>query len=247
MLVSVLPTSHRRLSRQQSLALCVLEMIPPVHARVVTMLALPATAMLIAGCGRSSHHSPSGAAPEAGMPISSAQALAYAHAVNLRTGDVPATTRQSYAEVVRYPRKPGVFARCAGLPAGKLLMEIQSPVFNSAYWWTRSTIAATSSEAFAAAYAWALASPRGGRCLLPRESAGKTILTALPVTSPFVGIRVGWRNPDDVSKRSHREIFAFASRRAVFTLTVEGEKMPALTTEQHLLSRLYTRAKEHKL
>ncbi len=72
-------------------------------------------------------------------------------------------------------------------------------------------------------------SPR--RCLLPHQTAAETTISALPVAAPFVGIRVGWRNPDGVSEPSHREIFAFVSRRAVITLTVEGAKTPALTTE----------------
>ncbi len=209
-------------------------------------LALAVTAMLIAGCGGSSHASSSSAALDAGAPITNAQALAYAHAVNLRAADVPGTTSKRYVEVVKYQRKQGSFPRCAGLPAGKLLMEVQSPIFGSAYWWMRSTVAAMSSETFAAAYVSALGSSRGHRCLLPRQADLKVSFSTLRVAPPVVGFRVTEKVGTRI-ERSHRDIFAFAAGRAVATLTTEGERTPPLTAEQRLLSLLYNRAEAHKL
>jgi hypothetical protein len=220
-----------------------------MHRTTSTMLALAATAILIAGCGSSSHTSASNAALIAGPPITDAQALAYAHAVNLRTGDVPGTTSKRTAEsveTVRGRRKPSAFLRCVGLPTPKMVLKIHSAIFGAPYWWLRSTVEVMPSEAFATAYAALLGSSRDRRCLFPRQADLKVAFSKLPVASPLVGVRV----TENVGRRiepSHRDIFAFASGRAVVTLTAEGERTPPITAEQHLASLLYTRAEAHRL
>jgi len=210
-----------------------------------TMLALSVAAMLLAGCGGAGHASSSSATPGAGVPISSSQALAYAHAVNLRAADAPGMTSQRNAEVVIHPRGSHPFLRCAGIPAARVLLEIHSTILNAPYWWMRSTIGVLPNEALAAAYVSALGSSRGHRCLLmkiPRR-ADMTIST-IAIDSPFKGIRI---SQNTGVQWTHNDTLAFASGRAVITLTAQGERTPSLATEQHIISLLYNRAKAHQL
>lgn len=213
------------------------------------MLALAVTAViaaLLVGCGGTNDASSSSQADDSAATITGAQALTYAHAVNLRAGDVSGTTSKRYVEVVTYQHTRGTFPSCAGLPAGRLLMKVQSPILGSAYWWTRSTVAVTSNEAFAAAYVSALDSSRDHRCLLPRSAAIKVSFGTLRVAPPAIGFRVTEKVGTRI-ERSHQDVFAFAAGRAVVTLTAEGEKTPSLTAEQRMLSLLYSRAETHKL
>lgn len=203
-------------------------------------------AVLFAGCGGSSSAATGSQADGSAATISGAEALTYAHVVNLRAGDVPGTTSKRYVEVVKYQHKRGAFPNCTGLPAGRLLMKVQSPIFGSAYWWMRSTVAVMSNEAFAAAYVSALDSSRGHRCLLPRTPPIKVSFSTLQVAPPAVGVRIGEMVGTRV-ERSHRDFFAFAAGRSVVTLIAEGEKTPSLVAEQHILSLLYSRAEAHKL
>jgi hypothetical protein len=220
--------------------------IPPSVLRTIsTMLALAATVILLAGCGGAGHASSGSATVDTGVPISSAQALAYAHTVNLRAADVPGMTSRRNAEVVIYPRGAHPFLRCAGIPAARVLLEIHSTILNAPYWWMSSTVGVLPNEALAAAYVSALGSARGHRCLLmkiPRR-ADMTIST-IAVASPFKGFRI---TQNTGVQWTHSDTLAFASGRAVVTLTAQGERTPALVTEQRLISLLYSRAKTHTL
>lgn len=213
-----------------------------------TMLALAATAILIAGCGNSSHTSASSAAFIAGPPITNAQVLAYAHAVNLRAGDVPGTTSKRTAEsveIVRGRRKPSAFLRCVGLPTPRMVLKIHSAIFGAPYWWLRSTVEVMPSKAPAAADVAVFGSSRDWHCFFPRQADLKVAFSALPVASPFVGIRV--TQSAGTIAQTYQDIFAFASGRAMVTLSISGSKMPAFTAEQRLLTLLYNRAEAHKL
>ncbi len=210
-----------------------------------TMLALVVSTVILSGCGNSSSASSSGAVLDPGTPITSAQALAYAHAVNLRAGDLPGTTSKRYVEVVKYQRKHGPFPRCSHLPAGELLMKVQSPIFGSAYWWARSTVAAMSSDTFAATYVSALGNPNDRHCLLPPQPELKVAFGTLPIAPPSMGLRA--TDGAGTPAQTHQDFFAFAAGRAVVTLTISGSRTPPLTTDRRLLSLLYQRAKAHKL
>jgi hypothetical protein len=213
-----------------------------------TMLALTTTAMLLAGCGSSTHPSSISAPVGADKPIANAQALAYAHAVNLRAGDVPATTSKRTAEsvkIVRAQRKPSVFQRCVEVPAARLVLVIHSAIFGAPYWWMRSTVEVMPSDAFATAYAAVFGSSRDWPCFFPRQADLKVAFSALQVASPFVGIRV--TQSAGTIAQTYQDIFAFASGRAMVTLSISGSKMPAFTAEQRLLTLLYNRAEAHKL
>jgi hypothetical protein len=220
-------------------------MIPVMRGTTGTMLVLAVTAVILSGCGNSTSASSSSTALDPGTPLANAQVLAYAHAVNLRAADLPGTTSKRYVEVVKYQRKHGSFPGCSHLPTGELLMKVQSPIFGSAYWWARSTVGAMSSETFAAAYASALGNPRDRHCLLPPHAELKVAFSALPVASPSFGLRV--TEDAGTFDQSHRDIFAFASGRAVVTLTISGSRTPSLRTDQRLLFLLNNRAKAHKL
>jgi len=215
-----------------------------------TSLVLATTVVLVAGCGGSSHTSASTAAFIAGPPITNAQALAYAHVVNLRRDDVPGTTSKrttESVETVRDRRKPSPFLRCVGLPTPRMMLTIHSAIFDAPYWWMRSTVEVMPSKAFATAYAALLGSSRDRRCLfagLPRPEGGYPTVSSLPVPSPMVGIRVD-KNLE--ARQSHRDLFAFASGHAIVMLLTEGEYTPPLTTEQRILALLYSRAQAHKL
>jgi hypothetical protein len=216
-----------------------------------TWLVLAATVLLVAGCASSSHTSASTAALIAGPPISDAQALAYAHAVNLRAGDVPETTSKRTAEsvdTVRGRRKPSAFRRCVGLPAPSMVLKIHSAIFGAPYWWLRSTVEVMPSKALAAADVAIFASSRDWHCFLPPQAELqaklKMAFSAIPVTPPIVGLRV---TQDAGTFETYQDIFTFAFGRAVVTLSTSGSKTPALTTEQRLASLLYSRAEAHKL
>ncbi len=215
-----------------------------------TWLVLATTVVLVAGCGGSSHTSASTAAFIAGPPITNAHALDYAHAVNLRPGDVPGTTSKRTAEsveTVRDRRKPSAFLRCVGLPTPRIVLVIHSAIFGAPYWWMRSTVEVMPSNAFAAAYAALLGSSRDRRCLfagLPKPEGGYPTVTSVPVASPMVGIRV---DKNFGVGQSHRDLFAFASGRAIVMLLTEGEYTPPITTDRRIFALLYTRADAHKL
>jgi hypothetical protein len=216
--------------------------------RIIATWLVLATVALIAGCGSSSRTSASNAAFIAGPPITKAQALAYAHAVNLRAGDVPGTTSKRTAEsveTVRAKRKSSAFVRCVGLPMPSMVLKIHSVIFGAPYWWLRSTVEVMPSKAFATAYAALLGSSRDWRCSFPRQADLKIAFSAIPVRSPIVGLRVT-QNAGTFAQTC-QDTFTFASGRAVVMLSISGSRTPALTTEQRLASLLYTRAEAHKL
>jgi hypothetical protein len=101
------------------------------------------------------------------------------------------------------------------------------------------------SKALATAYAALLGSSRDWRCSFPRQAELKMAFSTLSVRSPILGLRV----TQDVGTiaQTYQDIFAFASGRAVVTLSISGSRTPSLTAEQRLASLLYTRAETHTL
>jgi hypothetical protein len=89
------------------------EMIRSMRPTTSTLLALAAIAMLLAGCGSSTHASSISAAVGADKPIASAQDRAYAHAVNLRAADIP-----GLVPVARHKEGAGTFLGRCEKPAG---------------------------------------------------------------------------------------------------------------------------------
>lgn len=129
-----------------------------------------------------------------------------------------------------------------------MLLEIHSTIFGAPYWWMRSTVGVLPTNALAAAFVSALGSSRGRRCMLgdrPLEGERRTVST-ISVGAPFVGFRTSY-NTGRLFGRSHEDFFAFASGRAVLTLTAEGERTPSVATERRVLWDLYRRAEANKL
>lgn len=210
-----------------------------LRAAATTLLV---TAVLcVVGCGSDGPT----ATNQSSAPITAEQALAYAHAVNLRPADEPQMTGKGYTEVVRYLPESAVFFRCVGLPAGEIKMKIQSPTLNSAYWWMRSTVWVAARPAFASAYVAALESSHGRQCFLPLDPDPKVKFSTLPIAAPFIGIRVTHNSGSPL--QTHDDLFAFAVGRAVVTLVVEGSVTPTLTAIEHPLALLHSRAEANKL
>ena len=84
-----------------------------IAAVSLVLVVLIATAMLVAGCGSSSHTSSIGAPVGADIQIASVQAVAYARAVNLRRADVP-----GLVPTVRQKEGAGTFLGRCERPAG---------------------------------------------------------------------------------------------------------------------------------
>jgi hypothetical protein len=107
------------------------------------MLALAACGILASGCGSGSSTSTSSSAAstntavtKASAPITSAQAVAFAHAVNLRSADVPKMrshfSEGEAVETASRRRSSAAFVNCYGGPEPTLrLAKIRSPEFSA--------------------------------------------------------------------------------------------------------------------
>ena len=96
------------------------------------LVVLSATAMLLAGCGSSSHTSATSAALIAGPPISNARAVAYANAVNLRAADVPGLEegrRPAKRQTAAGPFGRGMDSCVSAAARAGLVIGISSPRF----------------------------------------------------------------------------------------------------------------------
>jgi hypothetical protein len=96
------------------------------------LVVLSATAMLLAGCGSSSHTSATSAALIAGPPISNVQAVAYANAVNLRAADVPGLEegrRPAKRQTAAGPFGRGMDSCVSAAARAGLVIGISSPRF----------------------------------------------------------------------------------------------------------------------
>jgi hypothetical protein len=102
-------------------------MIPSVLRIAMTWLALSATAVLVMGCGGGGHTTTA----SADAPITKAQAVAYAHAVNLRAADVPGFSSHGYGvePEVTNSSSDAEYARCAGIGTTLYVGQLQSPQF----------------------------------------------------------------------------------------------------------------------
>lgn len=88
-------------------------MIRLVHRDLAAWVVLVVTAVLVAGCGSSTHASSISAPVGADKPIADAQTVAYAHAVNLRASDVP-----ELVPAARQKEGTGIFLGRCEMPAG---------------------------------------------------------------------------------------------------------------------------------
>jgi hypothetical protein len=236
------------------------------------LLAVSVTAMLLAGCGSSTQASSASAPTRA---ISSARAVAYADAVNLRAADVPGlqpARLKPRAETANGPFGASM-DRCqrAAVRAGDvfaissqrfvhLSLPLQS-VGSGVYYFK--------SEALAHDYLAAADSPRFAACvktLAAKEpktvtSEGSKVaqpmfsqprLSKLPVSLPGVqtyGLRLAAHSPLVAlgSPESYTDFLSFVKGDAVITLTAIGKSRPfPAAGEQRLLALLHGRAEAHK-
>jgi hypothetical protein len=241
-----------------------------------TWLVLATTAMLLAGCGGSSHTSPSSAALGAGMPFTKAQAVAYANTVNLRAADVPrlqAARLKPRAETAAGPFGAAI-DRCesAALRAGVVFgissqrfVHLSSPlqsVGSGVYYFkddalAHEYLAAADSPLFAACVKTVASNePRtitreGSKVAEPMFSDAR--LSTLPVSLPGVqayGLRLAARSPvsGPGGSEAYTDFLSFVKGDAVITLAAIGKTHPfPAGSERRLLAQLYRRAQAHKL
>src|SRR5277367_3130213 len=131
---------------------------------------LVAAGSLLSCCGNGGAASAANATTKPTTPVSKAQAVAYAHAVNLTTADVPGMTSEGQeGEFHEAGRSSVEFARCyGGVSPALQAAEIRSPLFfathgrESQLVWSRVEVWPT--PALAARSSAAYLSPRGGIC-----------------------------------------------------------------------------------
>jgi len=248
-------------------------MISLMHRTIVIMLPLAATAMLLAGCGKSNPASPSRVNPRV-----TAQDLVYADAINLRASDVP---KLAGNEVKPRPAMgPGPLGEtveaCDGADEsgteilgigserrrnqGALISRPFDIVGSEVYLFPSAALAHrdfTAADRPRVRACWAHAIPSEVLTRQPEEPPYTQIeVSALP--SPLRGVPVyGLRmkaayafGPPSPTGRSnyYEDRFGFMIGRALVTLTDAGDPQPfPAATEHRLLSLLYTRAEAHKL
>jgi hypothetical protein len=265
-------------------------MIHPMLRTFATIFALTVAGGLVAGCGTSNkafpssdhpstsattaaagHTAGSPASADAAVPVTKARAIAYAHAVNLRSTDVPEMTSGSPEVEKKITRSDIQLSQCTGgVSPDRRIVDIESPSFSNASEgqgeMVRSDTEVMPTAALAARDNAATRSARGHACvarLLPqvltsaangRFRYGQIAVSWLPTPMPGVdgsfGLRIvatiigtsGQGRPADV--RFYSDLLGFVSGPAEINLTATGigEAVPP-ATEQQLLSVLVSRAK----
>ncbi|MFI4992090.1 MAG: hypothetical protein ACHQCH_00545 [Solirubrobacterales bacterium] len=247
-------------------------MISLMHRIAATSLVLAATAVLVAGCGNGTSVSESTSAG----PVTEAQLVAYAHAVNLRPADVPrlqAAHLKPRAETAAGPFGAAI-DRCesAALSAGVVFgissqrfVHLSSPlqsVGSGVYYFkddalAHEYLAAADSPLFAACVKTVASNePRtttreGSKVAEPIFSDAR--LSTLPVSLPGVqayGLRLAAHSPvsGPGGSEAYTDFLSFVKGDAVITLTAIGKTHPfPAGSERRLLSLLYSRAEAHKL
>jgi hypothetical protein len=230
------------------------------------MLALAATTMLLAGCGSSTHASSIGAPVGANKPISSAQAVAYAHAVNLKPADLPGMSVLSpEGDAPASGPLEGEAARCVGgVNPDLMVAKIRSANFSGpAHELIQSTVIVWPSAALATRDQAVGRSQRALACaqrLVSREFArrsGRTFrsgrvkvsrLASLPGVPQSAGDRIEIPVLGAHPVSDYVDAVKFVYGRSAVTLLATGVLRPVpAATERRLLSLLYSRAEAHKL
>jgi hypothetical protein len=242
-------------------------------------LTLTVAGIVLVGCG-SGGSSPttgaqSSAAIGAGANISKAQAIAYAHTVNLGAADVPGAVVSSQERESAAPSSEGVrFAICAGaVNPNRRIVNVKSPTFKigrgTEATQLKSSVEVMPSATLAARNFAAVRSARGHACLarlLPQVLGGTAARRArfgpattsiladpLPSGEEALGVRVTTSLTGVVAGKETRvpvylDIFEILAGPAEVSLAATSVSQPANSaTERRLLSLLYGRAQAHKL
>jgi hypothetical protein len=203
-------------------------------------------------------------------PITKAQAVAYARAVNLRASDLPGAKKfepPSY-EVARDEQETAASwsrtLRCArrGIAAHRPV-HVEPSVVVDAPWNVGSDVRVMPTEAVAAAEVAAFASRRGHVCFARAADVQITSENAplgpYPVTATFIPLTrllsseaIGVRDLVRESFKGkhwflHSDAVVFRVGPAEIAFSVVGKTPFLAATERHLLSLLHSRAEAHKL
>lgn len=225
---------------------------------------------LLAGCGGAAA-SVVGVTLPTSRQVTKAQAVAYAHAVNLRAGDLPGfTSTGSETEAPKPGRYSLEYSRCrGGVNPARRIAEVFSPEFSAgrAFYGkiVRSTVEVWPTSAIVALNNTRLHSSRGRACLVRyleavdkqidrerkgREQIGPFTITIVP--NPLPGVSHSFLTKIDETRllrtgaiRAHiyRDIFGFITGPAEIELEAIGfgHPIPA-PTEKEALRLLYGRA-----
>lgn len=241
---------------------------------VLIMLVLAGAGGQLLACGGTTHTAGSTAAAVAGphAAITRPQALAFAHAVNLRTADVPGFTASSQkpGKTAQERRLERGMLRCVGTlaPASKVA-EVSSKDFEFSHGVldlsTSSEVSVAQTPALATAELAAYRSARVRGCfahylglLLKGQRSGGAAVGAISIVSgtpPASGTAggFGWRatamlNVQGVRVPFYVDILGFVYGPATVTLFSSGAIQPfPAEAQQHLYSTLLMRAKAHTL
>jgi hypothetical protein len=261
-------------------------MLPLVrHLAAITALLL--TAGLLGGCGAAKHAKPGAGsagtaatptAPHAGAgggggPLSSAQASAYARAVNLSAADLPGfrgAAENHESQTPAQARAKRELAHCTGAlgGGGHGVVELSSKTFERKSGvldlHVSSDVSISSTPAAAAKELAAIRSARVRGCLtryldllfgaskLGRAFSGVSIAHGEPPAPGTTG-SFGWRISSAATVRGIRlpfyfDILGFVYGRAQVTLTSSGLIRPfPAAAQQQLYSLLLSRAKSHRI
>jgi hypothetical protein len=244
-------------------------MIPLMRCPIGTTLAIAATGALVSGCGGSKSASAE-AKPAKTVPLTRGQAIAFANAVNLRAADLPGWRIPTPASEPRplTDSRHTAFARCAGTRPFRYLARLSSAAFvqgtDSAGAEMVSNVAVAPSPSLAASEYAALATARGRSCFtrLSRAENSEDIRlnsegfswSSLPLPEAAHGFKVrlagtvGSSGPGGEGTHLYFDLLAFTSGPAQVVLYASAwPSPPQPSTERHLLSVLYSRAKAHSL
>jgi hypothetical protein len=225
-------------------------MILPVLRIIAGWLAVATAAGMIAGCGGSG--SESGASGQ----VSRAQALAFAHAVNLRPADIPKAKPKSFETTTAHAGSKPESAEflCAPPSTRKhALGEVRSATFARTGGIANSAVRVLDSEAAATAAVAALAKQHALSCLPASEGTLRVSVSQLPATLPGGHPVAALRTTASATGASngphfYTDTYVFSAGPAEVALAVVSAlKTPDVTTEQRLLALLYARALAHKL
>ena len=251
-------------------------MLASVLRTSLTMLVL-ASGTLVAGCG-SSHSGNVGSSKTTATQSTStrttkAQAVAYAHVINLHAGDVPAMTATGppEGETAKEQRSVAELARCAGgVGSEHQLVDIRSSKFSRGSGLQQeqvgSGVSVLSSAALASRELTAVRSARGRACITHfarkqftekgTEQLHYDQITTSPLPVPSTagesfGLRVTvtLTAPHTGTHFSfYLDFLGFVSGPAEIDLNALSISKPVPSaTERRLLSLLHSRAEAHKL
>ncbi len=232
----------------------------------ITAMALTASGVLSAGCGSDPPHL-----------VTKHEAAAFAHAVNLRAGDVPGLTRT----VPALPAPSEPFGSCPhGAPIGSEIVALNSPGFRRAkaergesvssipVETDHSTVYVMRSPAVVSRLVAVARTAKARDCTQRKLAKGESLkqgherfesqikVSSLAFLLPGIagyGIRVGGTLAAALFHTGRRapfyeDTFGFAVGTAEILLSVDSlPQPPSPADERRLLMLLYNRAKAHKL